>query len=84
MAACVAVDPATNALILDTSTTIDSCMYLIIESTEYTTISGLNELFAQYFQFDEVLFSIVIVGSLTTFVTGHTLGRMMQAWRKVM
>lgn len=83
MAACVSVG-ADNVLALSPSTPIDSCTYVLVESTEYATIHGLNTLFEQYFAFDPVLMSIIVVGSLTTFATGHTLGRMMQAWRKAM
>lgn len=43
-------------------------------------IVALNELFS----FDSVLFGLVFTGLLLTWTTGHILGRMMQAWRKLM
>lgn len=43
-------------------------------------VVALNELFS----FDSVLFGLVFTGLLLMWTTGHILGRMMQAWRKLM
>lgn len=43
-------------------------------------IPALQELFG----FDAALFEIVLTACLVSWSTGHVIGRMMQAWRKVM
>ncbi len=51
-----------------------------LSNTIATLISALNDLFS----FDADLMSMLIIEMLLSWVAGHLLGRMMQAWRKVM
>lgn len=81
MAVCIAVQPD-NALHLDTVTPLSSCQYVLVESTEYTTLTGLNALFAEYFQFDAALFELILTAYLLSFISGHVLGRVVSGLRK--
>ncbi|MFZ4504418.1 MAG: hypothetical protein ACOYM1_10750 [Methylovulum sp.] len=81
MAACITVT-ADNALYLDPISQIDTCAYVLVQSTEYTTISGLNALFAEYFAFDTSLFELIITAYLLSFISGHILGRIISGLRK--
>lgn len=81
MAACVAVG-IDNVLSLDTVTPVSECAFVLVQSSEYTTISGLNALFAEYFQFDNDLFTLIITAYLLSFISGHILGRVISGLRK--
>ena len=62
----------------DVAWTVMDVSQIIKESID-SLISVLNQLFS----FDLDLFELVLISMLLTWVTGHILGRMMQAWRKV-
>lgn len=65
--------------------TQDLCTGFVAQaSADYVSLSSLGTLFQTYFAFDEIIFAEITGGLLLVFVAGHTLGRMMQAWRKAM
>jgi len=49
-----------------------------------TAISNLIAVLQELFTFDEAFFSIVFTALIVSWITGHYVGRMMQAWRKGM
>lgn len=81
MAICVEVNIVTGDLRLSEST---ECLYQLLTSAEIQQLNGLNGLFAEYFNFDSSLFSVIVLGSLLSFASGHVLGRLMHMWRKAM
>jgi len=81
MAVCVGIS-ATQQLILAPAQSV--CSYQILTQAEINSLNGLNGLFSQYFDFNPSLFSLIVGGSLLSFVSGHILGRIMGAWRKAL
>lgn len=84
MATCVAVLAGNgNLLQLDPATDPTTCAYLLISSTDYQANLNVNALFTSYLAFDPALFGTLITAFLLSFVTGHTIGKILAGLRRV-
>ena len=87
MAQCVqlVIDSVTGQQLvaLDASTPLGSCAWVLFDSTDYTTLTGINQLFATYLQFDPELFGFLVGTCLVTFITMFGIGKVLGAFRKV-
>jgi len=87
MAQCVAivVDSVTGSQVvtLDPSTPINSCSWVLFDSADYATLTGINQLFATYLQFDPELFGYLVGICLVLFISSFGVGKVLGAFRKV-
>ena len=72
-----------QVLAIDTATPLDVCNLILFNQADYTTLSGFNQLAADYFRFDGVLFSYLLGSHLVLFVTAFGIGKVLNLMRKV-
>ncbi len=85
MAQCVGVvvSNGTQFLAVDTATPLDMCNLILFNQADYTTLSGFNQLAADYFRFDGVTFSYLLGIHLVLFVSSFGIGKVLNIMRKV-
>jgi len=83
MAQCVAVvdNLGVQLLAIDPATPIESCSYVLFNAADYTTLSGFNQLAADYFRFDPEMFSYLVGINIVLFITGYGIGKVLKYLR---
>ncbi len=85
MASCVYPN-SSGFLQVISGTNFESCAqdtYVILQKKDYIALIESQTDWAYYLDFDNELFDTLLTFSLTTFIIGHSLGRIIKAFGKV-
>ncbi len=61
----------------------ETCEYVLLTKNELSNLINSQTDWAAYLEFDSELFELLLGVSLTTFVAGHALGRIVKSFGKI-